>query len=145
MIKNFIFIEDDEEDYWLFERCLKELNLPLSSIRLASLPEVKDRIVEFSPNTSIVFVDLNLGGQNGLKIFKEYLEPQGFLSCVLSSSDNPKEIKDCLAGGFWFYASKEINVDRQKLFFQSIFNLFSLGKVGPSDLMSFRKNSQDSI
>lgn len=138
MIKYFIFLEDDEEDFWLFEGCLRELGLAVTAVQLASLEKIEEKINTFNPENSIVFVDLNLGGQNGLKIFKELLEPRNFLSCVLSSSDNPKEIEACLSGGFWFYSSKEINVDRQKQFFESVYNLFSLGKVSPARLMKLR-------
>lgn len=89
-LKHIVFIEDDPLDFEVYESAITEVD---PNIILSCVERIDDDFrLKFSPLNTLVILDLNLRGIDGLDQYADFLRPNGFTTYVHTSSDNPSDI-----------------------------------------------------
>lgn len=105
---NIIYVDDDEDDRFLFEEAIKltgkRVNLTLLADGLQLVKTLQEK-----NDYHLVFLDLNLPIKNGIDILKEIrnadINPNVKI-IILSTSENPKDIKTTYALNALLYVKK---------------------------------------
>lgn len=104
--KKVIFIDDNEQDLFMYGQMMKDLGYEVLLIN--DLEFSIDMIFKFNPN--IIFLDFFLSnGKNGIDLLKE-IRKAGYFGkiCMLSGEDNNKIIEKSIRAGADDYHVKPI-------------------------------------
>lgn len=131
--KNLIFIEDDLNDYLIFEKTINDYNDKIKCVNL--IENFDDILSAYERDNTIVFVDLNVNGKSGFNIFTQYVHKYEFITYVLSSSDNPEEIQKAQILGFNGFLKKGLDLEDTKRVLTTLINYWE-------NCNHFRPNSE---
>lgn len=117
-----LVIEDSDEDFATLQRVLKQNPCRHSVFRctsgdeaLAFLDQTKETTDSSRlPRPSIILLDLNLPGTDGLNVLAQIKQDKHFKEIpvvVLSGSDDPQEIQRCYRYGVNSYLAKPFNTN----------------------------------
>ena len=102
---DIFYIEDDADFVFFMENAVKEVdsNIQLSVAYNGSeaLAHLNKRVLE-QQKPGLILIDLNLPGLSGLEILKtikESPELKYIPTLFFTTSDNPKDLKDCIDHG----------------------------------------------
>lgn len=107
-LKKIIFIEDDPLDFEIFRTSLESASGTYKIFHEFEVGE--DFFDKYEPKECIIFLDLRLGHKNGRDIFLEKLKEENYITFILSSSDDPNDIKKCCDIGLAGYLQKKDNI-----------------------------------
>lgn len=108
-LKRIIFIEDDILDFEIFKTALASVT---NQFKIYHETEVAASFYEkYDPRECLIFLDLRLGHKSGREIFETTLRDHGYVTFILSSSDDPNDIKKCLNIGLAGYLQKKDSID----------------------------------
>lgn len=108
-LKKIVFIEDDPLDFEVFKTALTSLS---ETYKISHEVDVDANFFDkYDPRECIIFLDLRLGYKNGRDIFLEKLKEENYITFILSSSDDPNDIKKCCDIGLAGYLQKKDNID----------------------------------
>jgi CheY-like chemotaxis protein len=109
-----LLVEDNDDDRFLTMRLLRKLPFPLQIETSKNGEEAFKRILgrETGPIPSLVLLDLQLPKISGISLLssiREKYSQSDLPVIVLSSSDNPRDLKICTEMGIGGYLSKPLD------------------------------------
>ncbi len=117
MSLNLIIVEDDEQDYQMFNRTLKKFDFPFELKWLKDGLEAQKYIENFNltiPQKTLFFLDINLPMINGLELVKKIKDNPSIRASIvvmLSSSDQKNDIETAKQNGADYYMIKPCGRD----------------------------------
>lgn len=128
-----LIVEDSNEDFETLERLLQLSPLVIPIYRC----ENSDRALEFllrtgkyadpelAPRPGLIVLDLNLPGTDGRQLLCRIKQDDNLKSIpivIFTTSNNPKDVKDCYQSGVNSYIVKPIDFAKLKRDIQTIVN-----------------------
>ncbi|OFX53617.1 MAG: hypothetical protein A2046_14065 [Bacteroidetes bacterium GWA2_30_7] len=116
---NILYVEDDDGHALLMKLNLTDLKIDYSLKIFRYSDELFSFLNQNYTNRSIYFIllDIRLPKHNGLTILKMLKESYNFKNInviIVSSSDNPEEIKQAFDGGAIEFYKKPVNFEKLK-------------------------------
>ncbi|MFT6631307.1 MAG: response regulator RpfG family c-di-GMP phosphodiesterase [Bacteriovoracaceae bacterium] len=121
-LNTIVFIEDDILDYEVFYDILRNLLPSVDIQRFEELPE--NFYSEYDPTTTLVILDLNLRGIDGINLYNQKLKGKNYTTYVHTSSDNPSDITHCKDLGIYAYFQKKVGREEIKAQFQTMIQFY---------------------
>ena len=119
MLKPFLSImvlEDCDEDFYTLQDAARLAGLPHSIVRVISGDEclclLRDGTADYKALPKIVLLDLHTPGDDGRKVLNEIRSDDRLKTLpviVLSTSNNPVDVKFCYSNGANAYHVKPVN------------------------------------
>jgi CheY-like chemotaxis protein len=124
-LATLLVIEDSDEDFAALCRMMENTSTRCQVYRCQNGDEAIDFLfhqgeyadAQMSPMPSLILLDLNLPGLDGREILSQVKQDQALKSIpvvVLSTSNNPKDIRACYQTGVNGYLIKPINTAKFK-------------------------------
>jgi CheY-like chemotaxis protein len=121
-----ILAEDDPDDQEIFQEALKQSDVNAELTIVSNGKELVDTLKDNNQeNPDIIFLDLNMpvkDGKEALKEIKTDEELKEIPAVVLSTSDNPKEIKESFQAGANLYLTKPNSFKAFVLLLRKVFS-----------------------
>lgn len=111
-IKSILLVDDDQDDYYLFNEALQKIGLPVSLSHSSNFLEAIAHLTTELPD--IIFLDLNMPFKNGLDALTDLKADESFRSIpvvIFSSSTYAREIKLAYERGAALYFTKPTSFD----------------------------------
>ncbi|MBD2183577.1 response regulator [Planktothrix sp. FACHB-1355] len=120
-----LVVEDSDEDFTALERVLKQSLCKAPIHRVRDGDEAIDYLyrqgpyanAEQAPRPSIILMDLNLPGTDGRDVIQQIKHDYTLKIIpvvVLTSSSNPKDVRDCYQNGTNSYMLKPMGLEQLK-------------------------------
>ncbi|QOG02114.1 response regulator [Flavobacterium sp. MDT1-60] len=133
--KNIYLADDDDDDRVMFAEALFEIDSTVILTQAQDGQELMDILCKQpNPLPDIIFMDINMPKQDGLKCLEEIRNQPGNLKklfvIILSTSSDPLVIDKAFKLGATFYAVKPSTFDELKSFIKAVLQIdwFSLEK-----------------
>lgn len=120
------YADDDEDDVFLFQSVLNDINIKHELIVSSNGQELLDHLNNPPPSPNIVFIDLNMPVKNGFDSLQEIREDVKFGKIpiiVLSTSSDDAAIEKAKDLGADMYIVKPTNYGKLKAFLQECINM----------------------
>ncbi len=127
VLKNLIFIEDDDLDYEMYSSIVSSLYPNIKTIQYDHVPENLDKL--YRKEETLILLDLSISGRDGLQVYFEKIRPLQFMTYVHSSSDNPSDWQKCIEFGIAAYFSKQTGNDNIKKQLQCIIGFYEMNLI----------------
>lgn len=148
-VRKILFIEDDQLDFEMYDFVCKRKFPSLEIIQMVDIDP--KTLKKLNPNDTIIVLDINLNGKNGIDVFLEHLKKYEFFVFVFTSSDNPDDISKCYDAGIKYYFQKKSGQDQISLGLQNFIYIAENNMLKPksSDKENYENliydiNEQDS-
>jgi CheY-like chemotaxis protein len=128
------YAEDDQDDVFLFQSVLNEMNIKHELVVANNGQELIDSLNNPPPSPQIVFIDLNMPVKNGLESLEEIrasIEYGKVPIIILSTSSDEDAIEKARQLGADLYIVKPSNYGKLKAFLQECLAI---------DWLNFRKD-----
>lgn len=135
--ENIVFFEDDKLDYEMSYGVLSKLYPQINFYNFTFFPE--DFSKKFLPAETLIFVDLNLKGMDGLDLYLGRLKKLNYTTYVHTSSDNPLDVARCRDAGIDDFFKKKmgpLKIERQ---LGSLVEFFNANLIKKYTVSSFNK------
>ena len=120
---NILLVEDSQEDYVAFARCIDRTGLKHTLHRSRDGDEALDFLFRrgrhadplTSPRPSLILLDLNLPGTDGREVLARVKQDERLRSIpviVLTTSTNPRDVSECYQQGANGYQVKSVDYER---------------------------------
>jgi len=120
---NILLVEDCQEDYVAFSRCIDRTGLKHTLYRSRDGDEALEFLFRHgrhtdpltSPRPSLILLDLNLPGTDGREVLARVKQDERLRSIpviVLTSSTNPRDVRECYRRGANGYQIKAVDYER---------------------------------
>ncbi len=124
-----LVVEDSDDDFYAMRRALGK-TLPCPLMRCSTGNEALDYVFQRGSHAqaerpSLILLDLNLPGQNGRSVLhqlKDEVSLRDIPVVIVSTSNNPEDVKHCYGAGAAGYVIKPLTYDRLVLALQGILN-----------------------
>ena len=144
-LATLLVIEDSDEDFEALRRMMKYATTQCQVYRCHDGDEAIDFLlhmgqyadVQTAPVPSLILLDLNLPGLSGQEVLSHVKQSEALKSIpvvVLSTSNNPKDIRACYQTGVNSYLIKPINAIKFKHTVQ-IFMEYWFGTIALPDII----------
>jgi CheY-like chemotaxis protein len=107
-IRHFLIADDDPDDRYLFQNAITEMNQEIS-LTLAKDCDELIRLLDEFPAPDAIILDINMKPKTGkhcLKEIRSKVELNDIPVVMLTTSNDPKDIDDCLSNGATHYFVK---------------------------------------
>lgn len=122
--------EDSDEDFAVFQRFMKRLNVQNPIYRCSNGDEVLDYLYQEgdyedesdAPRPSVILLDLNLPGLDGRELLKHIKQDESFRKIpivVFTTSSNPDDVELCYQRGANGYLIKPVGTPELQQTIQS--------------------------
>ena len=119
-----LVIEDDENDCFLFMREIERAALEDHVTVMVNGREAIEFLAKVDPPPLAIFLDLNLPGLGGIPLLDRLRHDPKYKNVpiiVMTGSDNPNDLKECLRLGVTAYLTKPVKLSS---FIKTIAHLF---------------------
>lgn len=120
------YAEDDEDDVFLFQSVLNDINIKHELIVSNNGQELIDHLNNPPPSPNLVFIDLNMPVKNGLDSLQEIREDVKFGKVpiiILSTSSDEAAIEKAKSLGADMYIVKPTNYAKLKEFLKKCLSM----------------------
>jgi DNA-binding NarL/FixJ family response regulator len=137
-IRRVLLIDDDIDDYLIFEEAVRTVD---ESIEVSHLSSMKDVGNDNCKVPDLVFLDINMPDKNGFEWLTLIRQKEARLPVIMySTASNPNYVEKAYAEGAQLYFPKP---DSLKQLRNALLKLFSLDWANPQKITSeFCKNGQ---
>jgi len=128
------YAEDDQDDIFLFQSVLNEMNIAHELVVASNGQELIDNLDNPPPSPQLVFIDLNMPVKNGLESLEEIrasIEYGKVPIIILSTSSDEEAIERAKELGADMYIVKPTNYGQLRTFLQECLAI---------DWLNFRKD-----
>lgn len=128
------YAEDDQDDIFLFQSVLNEMNIAHELVVASNGQELIDNLNNPPPSPQLVFIDLNMPVKNGLESLEEIrasIEYGKVPIIILSTSSDEEAIERAKELGADMYIVKPTNYGQLRAFLQECLAI---------DWLNFRKD-----
>jgi CheY-like chemotaxis protein len=127
-----LLVEDDIIEFMKLERIIKKLNLKHNIVQAENVIAAQEYLKRMSSELpNLILLDLNMPGISGIE-FLSMLKKDDVLKCipvvVLTTSDNVKDINDCLKIGVAGYFIKPLKYDDYFKKIESLLSYWSMNE-----------------
>ena len=141
-----LLVEDSDEDYETFKRILRRsCDVELSLIRCCDGDEALDFLYRrrayadrsSSDMPAMIVLDLNLPGTDGRDVLTQIKQDEALCMIpvvVMTTSSNPKDIRDCYRAGTNSYILKPTNINQLKESIRSLIDYWFKVAVSPATM-----------
>jgi CheY-like chemotaxis protein len=112
--KNILLLDDDEDDQLIFASTIKSNFSGYEFVGFFQYSEMLLFMENHAQECAILFLDLNMPKINGLEILKDLRQKDEFKELTIlmfSTSNNPKDIRDCLISGANAFITKPSRIN----------------------------------
>ena len=112
--KNILLLDDDEDDQLIFASTIKSNFSAYQFVGFFQYSEMLLFMESHAEECAILFLDLNMPKINGLEILKDLRQKDQFKELTIlmfSTSNNPKDINDCLISGANAFITKPSRIN----------------------------------
>ncbi|MCC5923959.1 MAG: response regulator [Crocinitomicaceae bacterium] len=114
MKKNILLLDDDEDDQLIFASTIESNFNAYEFVGFSQYTDALAFLEKYIEETPVLFLDLNMPKTNGLEILKELRKNDKFEHLkilIYSTSNNPKDINDCLIAGANAFITKPSRIN----------------------------------
>jgi len=137
-IKNVLLIDDDIDDYIIFEEAVKTVDMSIAVSHISSMAQVRKENCNIP---DMVFLDINMPDKNGFEWLAFIREKEASLPVIMySTASNSSYVEKAYTEGAHLYFPKPDSLKRLR---NSLLTLFSLDWANPQKITSeFCKNGR---
>lgn len=134
--------EDSDEDFAVFQRFMKRLNVQIPIYRCSDGDEVLDFLYQEGDyqgkpeilRPSVILLDLNLPGLDGRELLKKIKQDESFRKIpivVFTTSSNPEDVELCYQRGANGYLIKPVGTPELQKTLQSFVGFWLEANIPP--------------
>jgi CheY-like chemotaxis protein len=121
MIKNILFIDDDEDDVEIFKEIIHEISTYINILSLSNGLEIEEVLTHWLPD--IIFIDYNMPFINGIDCLKMIRRNKNFNKIpIIFYSSYFDKVKEAYKNGANYVIIKQARVENIKSSIQTVLN-----------------------